>query len=103
MAENGTRGGRFGRRALTAVAVLGIAATGAAWSGCGDDNEDDVSQALDEANEQLESISEEAQEQSEEAQEQAEEAGDEALDQAEEAQNEAEQQLEDEDGTTTTP
>jgi uncharacterized protein HemX len=103
MAENGTRVRRNGRRALTAVAVLGIAATGAAWSGCGDDNDDDVNEALDNANEQLESISEEAQEQAEEAQEQAEEAGDEALDQAEEAQNEAEQQLEDEGGTTTTP
>jgi ElaB/YqjD/DUF883 family membrane-anchored ribosome-binding protein len=102
MFDIGTPRGRFGRRALTAVAVLGIAATGAAWTGCGDDNEDEVNEAINEANEQVESISEEAQQQAEEAQQQAEEATDEALDQAEEAQDDAEQQLEEEGVTTTT-
>jgi ElaB/YqjD/DUF883 family membrane-anchored ribosome-binding protein len=95
MSDDGTWSGRFGRRALTGVAVLGIAAAGAVWSGCGDDSEDEVNEAIENANEQIESISEEAQQQ-------AEEATDEALDEAEEAQDEAEQQLEDQGITTTT-
>jgi uncharacterized protein HemX len=103
MSDDGTPQGRFGRRALTAVAVLGIAATGAAWTGCGDDNEDEVNEALEQADEQAQEISDEAEQAAEEAQQQAEEATDEALEQAQEAQDEAEQQIEESGGTTTTP
>jgi DNA-binding ferritin-like protein len=103
MSEYATPRGRFGRRALTGVAVLSIAAFGAAWSGCGDDNEDEVNDAIENANDQIESISEEAQQQADEAQEQADEATDEALEQAQEAQDQAEQEIEEGGGTTTTP
>ena len=103
MSDNGRPGRRFGRRALTAVAVLGIAATGAAWTGCGDDSDDEVQDAIDQANEQADEISEQAQEAVDEAQQQAEEAQDEALDEAQQAQDEAEQQIEEAGGTTTTP
>ena len=110
MSENGTPRGTFRRRALSVVAILGIAATGAAWSGCGDDNEDEVNEAIENANDQIQSISEEASQQAEEAQQQAEEATDQALEQSEEAQqdaqeaqDQAEQDIEDSGGATTTP
>jgi hypothetical protein len=70
---------RFGRRALTAIAVLGIAATGAAWSGCGDDEEEEAEQAIEEAAEEVEEqgeeIGEEAEEQFEEGTEEPQEGG----------------------------
>jgi hypothetical protein len=79
---------RAGRRALAGVAVLAIAATGAAWSGCGDD-EDDVNQAIDDVQQQAEDAAEEAGGQAEEAQQQAEEQIDEAQQQLEDAQEAA--------------
>jgi hypothetical protein len=82
MSEHGSTSPRFGRRALSAVAVLSIAATGAAWSGCGDDNEDEASSSAssiaEQANSTAQSISEGAQQQADEAQDQANQAIDEA-------------------------
>jgi hypothetical protein len=103
MSDSGKPQRRFGRRALSAVAVLSIAATGAAWTGCGDDEEDEVNEAIEQANEQAEEISQEAQEAAEEAQQQAEEATDEALQESEEAQQDAQEQLDENGGATTTP
>ncbi len=98
MSENGSaRTPRhFGRRALTAVAVLGIAATGAAWSGCGDD---EVDEAQQEAEEAAEEGQEQAEEIGEEAQEQGEEIGEEAEQQIEEGTEEAQEGAEDEGGS----
>ena len=104
MSDRGTPKRSFGRRALTGVAVLAIAATGAAWSGCGDDNDDEVSNAIEEANSTASSISEEAQQQAEEAQQQAEDAAADAQDQAQEAQEDAQDAIDEAtEGTTTTP
>ena len=94
MPENTNRPTRR-RRFLTGVAVVSIAATGAAWSGCGDDDDEAVDEAINNANEQAEEIQGDVNEALDEANEQAEEATDEALDQADEAQNEADQALED--------
>ena len=86
---------RLGRRALTGVAVLAIAATGAAWSGCGDDDEDEAQQAIDEAQEQVDEATEEAQQEVEHATEEAEQQAEEAQQEAEEALDEAQQDAED--------
>jgi chromosome segregation ATPase len=102
MSENGTPKGRFGRRALTGIAVLSIAALGAAWSGCGDD-EDEVNDAIENANEQIEEATDEALEQAEETQDEVQQQIDEGQEEAQEAQDQAEQQIEDAGGTTTTP
>jgi hypothetical protein len=72
--------GCLGRRALTVIAVLGIAAAGAAWSGCGDDDADEAEQEIEQA--------------IEEGEEEAEQAGEEAEQQIEEGAEEAEQQIE---------
>jgi type IV secretory pathway VirB10-like protein len=94
MSDSGSTQRRLGRRALTAVAVLSIAATGAAWAGCGGDDEDEAQQAIDEAQEQVDEAVDEAEQQAEEAEQQAEEAVDEAQQEAEQAEEEAEQQAE---------
>ncbi|MGI8460871.1 MAG: hypothetical protein ACR2OC_04420, partial [Solirubrobacterales bacterium] len=47
-----------GRRVLTGVAVLAIAASGAAWAGCGDDSDEAIDDAQDQANEALEDANE---------------------------------------------
>ena len=103
MSESGTPKGRFGRRALTGVAVLSIAAFGAAWSGCGDDNEDEVNEAISNANDQIDEATDEALEQAEETQDEVQQQIDEGQEEAQEAQDEAEQQIEEAGGTTTTP
>jgi gas vesicle protein len=71
------------RRALSGLGVLAIAAGGAVWSGCGDD---DASDQVDDA---LSTIKEQA----DEAQSTVEEAADDAQQQAEDLQNEIEDQV----------
>ena len=56
-----------GRRGMTVVAVLAIAATGAVWSGCGDGAEDEAQEAIDNAQEQAEQATEDAQDAVEDA------------------------------------
>lgn len=102
MSESGTPRRRFGRRALTGIAVLSIAAFGAAWSGCGDDNEDEVNDAIENANEQIEEATDEALEQAEETQDEVQQQIDEGTEEAQDAQDQADQQIEDAGGTTTT-
>ena len=87
MSEHGSTSPRFGRRALSAVAVLSIAATGAAWSGCGDDNNDQASSIIEQANSTAQSISDGAQQQADEAQDQANQAIDEAQGQTDTTQS----------------
>ena len=79
-AENALRGGRMTatdpslrRRLLTGVAVISIAAAGAAWSGCGEsDTEEQLDEASSEINEALEEVDKEFQEDQEQAQREAE-------------------------------
>jgi multidrug resistance efflux pump len=79
------------RRILSAAGVLAIAATGAAWSGCGEDEADNAQEQINEAVDQ-------AQEQGQEALEEGQEATEEATQEAKEQLDEAEQQLEDQTG-----
>ncbi len=97
-----SRSAGISRRARTIAVGLAVAGLSAGFAACGDDEQDEANQAVDEAQENLESAldevdTEEAQQQAEEAQEQIESAVDdidtEALQQqAEEAQKEFEQQ-----------
>jgi gas vesicle protein len=61
-------------RVKTALGVLAIAAAGAAWTGCGDD---DLDQATNDIKEAGEDIKDEAQEAGEEIKDEAEELDDE--------------------------
>ena len=83
------------RRFLTGVAVVSIAATGAAWSGCGDDTEDQVDEAIENANEEAEEIQGEVNEAIEESTDQANEAIEEGQQDAQDAQDQANEALED--------
>lgn len=96
------------RRALSAVSVLAIAATGVAWSGCGDSNEDKVNSAIDNATDQANSIADQVQstvdEQLDQANSQADDvsvpddvdqAVEDAQDKADKALNDAQDQAED--------
>jgi hypothetical protein len=74
-----SRARRAGRRAMAGVAVLAIAGTGVAWSGCGGDDEDEIRDEVDQAVDEI--------------QQQAEEAGEEVGGQAEELQEQAEEQI----------
>jgi len=94
MPENTNRATRR-RRFLTGVAVVSIAATGAAWSGCGDDTEDEVDEAIENANEEAEEIQGEVNEAIEESTDQANQAIEEGQQDAQEAQDSADQALED--------
>ena len=81
------------RRALSALGVLAIAATGAVWAGCGDDE--------DEARDAAEQLQEDANEAIDQAQEELEDADvNEAIEEAQEEANQAQQDLQDavEDG-----
>lgn len=60
------------RRALNGVTVLAIAATGAAWAGCGDDSEDAVNEIIDSAGEQVDEALEDAGAQSQDVQDEIE-------------------------------
>jgi ElaB/YqjD/DUF883 family membrane-anchored ribosome-binding protein len=71
-------------RAIATLGVLVIAATGAAFSGCGDDTQDQVNQAIDDAQEQID------------------EAAQDAQDQAEQIQNEIQDQIDQANGDNTT-
>ena len=76
-----------GRRVLTAVGVLAIAATGALvglW-------QDDAEEAVDDAQQQAEDIGEDVQEQVDEAQQQADEVQEDVQEQVDEASEDAEQ------------
>jgi arabinogalactan oligomer/maltooligosaccharide transport system substrate-binding protein len=99
MSEHGSTSSRLGRRALSVSAVLAIAATGAAWSGCGDDNDDEASSIIEQANstanEALDQASSTANEAAEDAQDQVDEATDNANQAAEDAQNQADQATDD--------
>ncbi len=79
------------RRVATAAATLSIALAGAAWSGCGDDQADQVtdaaSEAIDNAQNQADELSDEAQNAIDDAQQQ----GQEAQDAAEQAIQDAQQ------------
>ena len=79
-----------GRRALNGVAVLAIAATGAVWAGCGDD-ENEVDQVIEGAEDRvgetiedsgLEDEAQDAVDQVEEATQDAEEGADQAAEDA---------------------
>ena len=74
-----------GRRVLSAVGVLAIAATGAAWSGCGDDAEDEANEIIDNAQEQVDEAVDAADEQSQELQDEVEQQVDEAQESAQDA------------------
>jgi hypothetical protein len=71
-----------GHRALTGVAVVAIAAAGAAWSGCGDDAQDQLDDAVQEAQDQADQAIEEAQQTADQAQQDADQALEEAQNQA---------------------
>ena len=79
------------RRAMSAFGVLAIAATGAAWSGCGDD---DADEAIDNAQEQIDEATDEAlenaNETAEEIQGEVDDAVNDATDSAQEAADAAE-------------
>ena len=100
MGDKSNRFAPIARRARTIAVGLAIAGLSAGFAACGDDEQDEANQAVDEAQENLESAldevdTEELQQQAEEAQEQIESAADdidtEALQQkAEEAQKEFE-------------
>jgi gas vesicle protein len=83
------------RRILAGGAALALAATGAAWSGCGEDDvsdaTDEIDQAVDDANEQADELSQEAQDQVDEATQQAEEEIDQAQEEIDQVQEDAEQ------------
>ena len=61
---------RSGRRLATGVAVFAIAAAGAAWTGCGGDDEDEardeVEEAFDENADELEAAAAEGEEEAQE-------------------------------------
>jgi DNA anti-recombination protein RmuC len=81
------------QRVAAIVASFSIALAGAAWSGCGDDEEEEaveaVNEALDQAEEQADEIGQQAEEAADEAGQQAEDAADEASQALEDAQDEA--------------
>jgi flagellar biosynthesis GTPase FlhF len=99
-------GTKLRRRALAGIGIAAIAATGAAWSGCGDDEEeaeDAANELIEQAQDQADQIQEDVQQGVDEAQEQAQEELDnadvegkaeDAQKQAEKAQKELEEQLE---------
>jgi hypothetical protein len=78
MPENSNRP-RRARRFLTGAAVLSIAAAGAAWSGCGESDEE---QAVEDAQEQINEQLDEASQQFEEETGQSADEAQDALDQA---------------------
>ena len=81
---------RIRRRLLSGLGVAAIAATGAVWSGCGDDDaEQAVDDAVDEAQEAGDEAEEKANEAADDIGQEAEEAGDELEQEADEAEQEA--------------
>jgi uncharacterized protein HemX len=82
-------------RILVGCAALALGLGGAAWGGCGDDEENDAADQIDEA---VENANEQAEELSEQAEQEAEEAGEQAEEELDQAQEEAQQQLEEEAG-----
>lgn len=83
---------RIRRRILAGLGVLAIAATGAAWSGCGDDDEEQaVNDAIDQAQEAGEEAEEKANEAADDVGQEAEEAADELEQEADEAEQEDDQ------------
>ena len=83
MKDKSTRFAPLARRARTIAVGLAIAALSAGFAACGDDEQDEANQAVDDLQENVESAldevdTEEAQQQAEEAQEQIESAAEEA-------------------------
>ena len=107
MENKSSRFTHLGRRARAIAVGMAIAGISVGFTACGDDEQDEANQAVDDAQEQIESAlddvdTEELQQQAEEAQEQIESAVDdidtEALqEQADKAQKEA-QELQDQYG-----
>lgn len=97
MQSKSSRFQNLSRRTRTIAAGLAIAGISVGFTACGDDEQDQLNDAIDNAQEALETIdTEELQQQADEAQEQIESALDEVdtealQQQAEEAQKEAEQ------------
>lgn len=88
-------------RLLGLLAALTIALTGLAWTGCGDDENNNDSQQVErsaedaqgEGEEALDDVQQEVEGAGEEAQEKAEEAGDEAQKRLDDAKEEGEEKL----------
>ncbi|MGI8461030.1 MAG: hypothetical protein ACR2OC_05240 [Solirubrobacterales bacterium] len=59
MPENANRPTRR-RRVLSGAAIFSIAATGAAWSGCGDDQEGEAQDAAEESSQSVDETTDEA-------------------------------------------
>ena len=75
-------------RTLSALGVLAIAATGAAWSGCGEDDDNDVDQAAEDVQQGAEEAGQEVEQAAEDTGEAAEDAGKEVEQEANEADKE---------------
>ena len=74
-----------GRRALATAGVIAIAAAAGTWSGCGDNAEQKVNDAVDQANQAVQDAQDQVDQASQDAQDQAEQALQEAQDQLDQA------------------